>query len=85
MKANQAAFEVGQLAWDMARGYAAHIAAIRIAPRVDGNVLVRLIADYPSDSVQRKDGTQWSFDTQDALIDAVGNQAITPGDKADQV
>jgi hypothetical protein len=76
MSVNQAALDVGQLARDMARGYAAHIAAIRIAPRVDGNVLVRLIAAYPIDAVQRKDGTQWSFDTQDALIDAVGNQAI---------
>jgi hypothetical protein len=43
---------------------------------VDGNVLVRLIADYPSDFVLRKDGSKWSFDTQDALVDAVGNQAI---------
>ena len=76
MKANQAALEVGQLAWDMARGYAAHIAAIRIAPRLDPKMAVQLIADYPSDSVQRKDGTKWSFDTQDALISAVADKAI---------
>jgi hypothetical protein len=76
MKANQAAFEVGQLARDMARGYAAHIAAIRIAPRLDPKMAVQLIADYPSDSVQRKDGTKWSFDTQDALISAVADKAI---------
>jgi len=75
MKANQAAFEVGQLAWDMARGYATHIAAIRVAPRLDGKAIVRLIADYPSDFVQRKDGTKWSFDTQDALV-SLADKAI---------
>ena len=69
MNANQAAYDVGQLAQDMARGYTAHIAAIRMAPRVGGKALVRLIGDYPSDFVQRKDGTKWSFDTQDALVD----------------
>jgi hypothetical protein len=76
MKANQAAFDVAQLARNMAAGYASHIAAIRIARRVGGKALVRLIADYPIDSVQRKDGTKWSFDTQDALVRAVANQAI---------
>jgi hypothetical protein len=69
MKANQAALEVGQLAWDMARGYATHITAIRMAPRLDPKAFVRLIGDYPSDFVQRKDGTKWSFGTQDALVD----------------
>jgi hypothetical protein len=69
MKANQAAYDVGQLAQDMGRGYAAHIAAIRIAPRLDHKAFVRLIADYPSDFVQRKDGTKFSFDTLDALAD----------------
>jgi hypothetical protein len=39
-------------------------------------MFVRLIADYPSDFVQRKDGTKWSFDTQDALISAVADKAI---------
>lgn len=60
--------EVGQLAQDMVRGYAAHVAAVRIAPRMDSKALVRLIADWPSDFVQRKDGSKWSFDTQDALV-----------------
>lgn len=59
MKANQSAHEIGQLAWDMVHGYAAHIAAIRIAPRLDHRAAVKLIADHPSDSVQRKDGTKW--------------------------
>ncbi len=36
---------------------------------MDSNALVRLIADWPSDFIQRKDGTKWSFDTQDALVD----------------
>src|SRR5438132_12263625 len=76
MKANQAALEVGQLARNMAEGYAAHVAAIRIAPRVSHQAFVQLIADYPSDFVLRKDGTKWSFDTQDALGSAVANQAI---------
>ena len=76
MKANQAAFEVGQLAWDMARGYATHIAAIRMAPRLDPQAFVRLIAKYPSDFVQRKDGTKWSFDTQDAIGSAAWDKAI---------
>jgi hypothetical protein len=76
MKANQAASDVGQLLWDMARGYAAHIAAIRMAPRLDPQAFVRLIAKYPSDFVQRKDGTKWSFDTQDAIGSAVADKAL---------
>ena len=76
MKTNQAALDVGQLAWDMARGYAAHIAAIRMAPRLDPQALLRLIGDYPTDFVQRKDGTRWLFGTQDALLSAVADEAI---------
>lgn len=76
MKTNQAAFDVGQLAWDMARGYATHIAAIRMAPRLTPQAFVRLIGDYPTDFVQRKDGTKWSFDTQDALGSATWDKAI---------
>src|SRR5207249_5060267 len=76
MKANQAASDVGRLAFEMARGYAAHIVAIRMAPRLESKALVRLIGDYPSDFVQRKDGTKWSFDTQDAIVSAVADKAI---------
>ena len=54
MSANQAAHDVGRLAWDLVHGYAAHIAAIRIAPRLDHKAAVKLIADHPSDSVQHK-------------------------------
>jgi hypothetical protein len=60
---------VAQLAYDMLRGYLTHIAAVRSIPRIDSNALVRLIASWPSDFVQRKDGSKWSFDTQDALVD----------------
>ena len=75
MKANQAAFDVGQLAWDMARGYATHIAVSRMAPRIEPRAFVRLIGDYLTDFVLRKDGTKWSFDTQDAL-GGVADKAI---------
>ena len=64
-----AAGTVAQLASQMLRGYLAHIAAVRSVPLVDGNAIVRLIAKWPSDFVQRKDGSKWSFDTQDALVD----------------
>ena len=67
--------DVGQLAQAMVRGYAAHIAAVRIAPRMDSNALVRLIADWPSDFAQRKDGSKWGFDTQDALV-SLADKAI---------
>jgi hypothetical protein len=63
------AYDVARLASYMLRGYLAHIAAVRSVPRVDGNALLRLIADWPSDFVQRKDGSRWSFDTRDALVD----------------
>jgi hypothetical protein len=73
---NQAAAKVAQFARNMASGYAAHIALIRVAPRVSDKAAVQLIADYPTDSVQRKDGTKWSFDTQNALVSAVADEAI---------
>jgi len=72
---NQAAFDVGQLARVMGRGYAAHITATRIAPRLDHKAFIRLIANHLTDSVQRKNGTEFSFDTQDALGD-LANKAI---------
>ena len=69
MNANQAAYDAGLLAQDMVRGYAVHITAIRIAPPLDHKAFIQLIADRLTDSVPRKDGTNWSFDTQDALAD----------------
>jgi hypothetical protein len=77
MSDNQATAKVAQLARDMGVGYTAHITASRIAPRIDSNALVKLIAAYPSDSVPRKNGAPpFSFDTQDALGDAVVRKAI---------
>jgi hypothetical protein len=43
---------------------------------VSAKEFVRLIADYEIDSVQRKDGTTFTFGTQDALVDPVTNKAI---------
>jgi hypothetical protein len=45
MSANQAA-KVAELARDMARGYAAHITASRMAPRIDRNAFLKLIGAY---------------------------------------
>jgi len=73
---NQAAAKVAQLARDMAAGYAAHITASRIAPRVDSDALVGFFAAYPTDCVPRKDGTPWTFSTQDALYDAIARETI---------
>ena len=59
-----AACRVAQPAYNMLRGYLAHIAAVRSIPPVDSNALVRLIADWPSDFVQRKDvahGSRFAF------------------------
>jgi hypothetical protein len=75
MTANQAASVVGQLARDMARGYDTHIAAIRLAPRLNAHAFVGEILDYPIDAVKRKDGTDWSFDTRDALL-SLADKAI---------
>lgn len=54
------ALKVGQLAYDMARGFAAHDAAINVVPQLlrDGNTFVRLIRMYPTSSVERKDGIE---------------------------
>jgi hypothetical protein len=71
-----AATEVAQLARDMGVGYASHIAASRIAPRIGGNAFVKLIDAYQIDSVPRKGGTPFTFGTQDALGDMVANKVI---------
>jgi len=79
MKANQAAHDVGQLAFDMARGYATQIAVSRMPPRIDPKAFVRLIEKHPLDFVLRKDGTKWSFDTMDALGRAAWDEPIRTG------
>ena len=66
MKANQAAYDAGQLAQGMVRGYAVHITAIRIPPRRDHNACIQLIAHHLPDPVHRKDGTRRPFDTRHA-------------------
>jgi hypothetical protein len=65
MKANQAAFDVGQLAEEMAQGYAAHSAAITVATRLDAQTLHRVTWNDPVGSAQCKDGTEWSFNLRD--------------------
>lgn len=77
MKVDQAAaLKVGKLAWDMARGYLAHIALIRVPPRLRPQAFVQLIRDYPTDFVLRKDGTKWEFGVQDAIGSATWDEPI---------
>jgi hypothetical protein len=71
-----AAAKVAQLARDMGAGYASHITASRMAPRIDSYALVKFIGAYPTDSVPRKNGTPFTFGTQDALSDAVARKTI---------
>jgi len=64
MKANQAAFDAGQLAERLAAGYCTHLAAIFIAsePRAEQlapEVLPR--QNVPTGSIKRKDGTKHTF------------------------
>jgi hypothetical protein len=68
--------KVAQLARDMAVGYTAHITASRMAPRIDSKALVKLIADYPTDSVPRKNGPPFTFDTQDTFYNALVRDTI---------
>ena len=67
---------MAQLARDMAVGYAAHITASRMAPRIDSNALVKFIGAYPTDSVPRKNGPPFTFGTQDTFYDAVVRDTI---------
>jgi hypothetical protein len=76
MSANQATAKVAQFAGDMAVGYAAHITASRMAPRIDSNALVKFIDAYPTDSVPRKNGPPFTFDTQDTFHNAVVRDTI---------
>jgi hypothetical protein len=65
LKANQAAFDAGQLAERMSEGYYSHLAAITIAKDPTRAVLLapELRAGYivPVSEVRRKDGTSHSF------------------------
>ena len=68
--------KVAQLARDMASGYAAHITASRIAPRLSHKAFIQLIGDHPTDSVPRKNGPPFTFGTQDTFYDALVRDTI---------
>jgi hypothetical protein len=62
MKPNQAAFDVGQLAADMADGYSAHSAAMTIVGRLDEQTLRRVTwGNDPVGYAPCKDGNKWQF------------------------
>ena len=80
MKANQAAFEAGQLAKRMAQGYYAHSAAIAVATRPEAEMLVPAKLPgmtVPLGFVSRIDGTQHAFDFKHFLRLAAANPEIT--------
>ena len=76
MKANQAAFDVGRLAEDMAQGYSAHSSAMTIITRLDAQTLHRVTWNDPVGSAPCKDGTEWSFNLRDFLRLASTKPAI---------
>jgi hypothetical protein len=79
MKANQAAFEVGQLAQRMAVGYFAHKAAIAVATDPRAQRLVPPTQPgfvVPVGYVTRKDGTQHAFDFHHFLDQARNDPAM---------
>jgi hypothetical protein len=77
MKLNQAAFDVGQLAADMADGYSAHSAAMTIVARLDAETLHRVTWNDPVGSAPCKDRTEWLFNLRDFLRLASMKPAIT--------
>jgi hypothetical protein len=77
MKANQAAFDVGQLAMDMAQGYSAHSAALSIVKRLDEKTLHRVTWwNEPVGTAPTKDGTPVCFNLRGFLKLASKNPAI---------
>ena len=80
MKANQSAFEAGQLAERMAQGYYAYSAAITLASRPYAEALVPAKLPgmtVPLGFVQRKDGTEHAFDFLHFLRQAAANPELT--------
>jgi hypothetical protein len=77
MKANQAAFDVGQLAERMAQGHGAHSAAMTVITRMDAQTLHRLTR-YPDPvgSAPCKDGNPLRFNLRDFLMLAFKDSAI---------
>jgi len=79
MKANQAAFECGQLAERMAQGYYAHKAAIEVATDSRAKALAPAVQPgqiVPVGYVARKDGTQIIFHYQHFLDQARTNPTM---------
>jgi hypothetical protein len=76
MKANQAAFDVGQLAEDMAHGYSTHSAAMTIVSRLDEQTLHRVTWNDPIGTAPCKDGSEWSFNLRSFLPFASTTPAI---------
>jgi hypothetical protein len=80
LKANQAAFEAGQLVERMVHGYFAHSAAIAVATQPDAQTLAPATLPgmtVPLGIVQRKDGTEHVFDFRHFLRLASGSPEIT--------
>jgi hypothetical protein len=80
MKANQAAFDAGQLAERMAQGYYAHSAAIAVATRPEAQALVPAKLPgmtVPLGFVRRIDGTEHAFDFKHFLRVAAASPEIT--------
>jgi hypothetical protein len=78
MKANQAAFDVGQFAMDMADGYAAHTAAMTVVTRLDERTLRRVTwSPDPVGTAQTKDGNPVCFNLSDFLKLAPKKATIT--------
>jgi len=80
MKANQAAFDAGQLAERMAQGYYAHSAAIAVATRPEAQALVPAKLPgmtVPLGFVRRIDGTEHAFDFKHFLRLAAASPEIT--------
>jgi len=71
-----AANEVAQLARDMGAGYASHITAWRMPPKIDRNAFVKFISENLTDSVPRKNGPPWTFGVQDTFYEAVVRDRI---------
>jgi hypothetical protein len=76
MKANQAAFDVGQLAFDMAQGHGAHSAAMTVVGRLDERTLRRVTEYDPVGTAPTKDGVHWRFNLYDYLMYGLKDSAI---------
>jgi len=64
MKPNQAAVDVGQLAYDLTRGYGAYSAALIIAERLDAQTLFDLTSNRNVGKLPRKNGNPLRYNIQ---------------------